>query len=259
MNPWLQLLRALIVFDRDDGGGSGGTGGDDGDDGGGGDDGGHDDGDLFDDDGGGDDGGDGGDGGGSDDRLDEDQVLARLEQRLGERFDAIADRRINSLLDRMERQGRSRRGRDDRGRGDDRGGDGDRGRQQDRTPVADVRAARSAFREYVGDSGLRFIDPEERQLAMDLGAALIGARAVDGFDDEDAVGREVADKVVKQVQALRKLYQRKTREELKRRGVLADDGKGQHQRGPRSAGAASEYEKGAQQAKEMFKERLPAS
>lgn len=245
------LMQSLLglYYAPDDGAGDGGDdsggGGDDDDllNGAGGDDGG--------DDGDGDrdgDGGDDGDGDGSDDGLDINALVDQLEQRLGDRFDAVADRRINALLQKLEKQqgGKAKNGKTD----DD---------SQERAPVADVRAARSAFREYVSDADIRFLNTDERAFAMDLGQALIAQRAVAGFDDDDVVGREVASEVVKRVKGLRKLYETQTKNALRRKGLLVDNGKGQATKGPNAAGAQSEFDKGKQLAKERFADREAAN
>lgn len=159
----------------------------------------------------------------------------------------VGDRLVNTVLKEV-------RGGDLR-RQQNRGTAGDKGQKQEqKAPVADVRGARLAFRDYLSDEA-KFTSREERRFAMDLGQAMIRARALDGFEDEDKVGREVAEEVAEQVTSLRKHYQRSTIARLRSRGLLAPkkDGKsgqsGQGTTGGSGATTGSQFTEGAELAK----------
>lgn len=178
---------------------------------------------------------DAGTGGAGDGGVDPDDIVARLEQRLASRFDAVADRRVNAILNEM------------RGRKQGKGSTGPVTGVTE--PSVDVRAARLTFKEYLTDD-LQFIGPEERKMAMDMGSALIAQRAT-SYDDEELLGRAVADDVAKQVKAIRKFYEAKTLDALRRRGALKK-GDGQPPAGPPQIGNQSDWAKGAALAGEMF-------
>jgi len=177
------------------------------------------------------------------------EIVSQLEERLGARFDAIADRRVNQLL-RRQRQG-----------GQGSGGQQRSQQQQEESPPTSspevVRATRLAFREYVADE-VKFISSEERAFAMDLGAALMAQEANRGIEDEDEVGRRLAKDVAQRVKTLRKHYEDRTVAALKRKGLLPEK-EGQPLRsvsGPK--GTQTEFEKGAELAKQRFGGRLPS-
>ena len=174
--------------------------------------------------------------GSSESSADVDAIVAKIEERLGERFDAVADRRVNAILKEVRKRN-------------------PKSEAEKPVPAAvdsgvDVRAARLTFKEYLSDD-VQFIGSEERKFAMDLGAALIGARARDA-DDEEQLGREVADEVAGQVKGLRQYYEARTLDALRRRGALKSQG-GQPPKGPGSVGGQSEWAKGAALAEEMYK------
>lgn len=225
-------------------------------------------------DGGGDgngDGGDGGDGGGDgqQQQVDVGAIVDQLEQRLGDRFDSIADRRVNALLKEMRKQGGQ--GGSEGGGGSGDGGDGAGGAAEQRGPDPQVvRAARLAYREYVGTE-FKPISNVERDFAADLAALLIPVEvAKAGPDaDDDAIGRAVAKTVGEKVKTLRKHYEEKTVAALKRRGVdvsavsggdggSSDTGgstttrPGQRPPAPRGKGEGSSFAKGAERAAAMF-------
>jgi hypothetical protein len=181
-------------------------------------------------------------------QVDLNALVGQLEDRLGQRFDAIADRRVNAILGEMRRN----QGQQQQGGGNDQGGQ-QQGQQQSgsqpRTSQADLRAARLAFREYVGDE-VRFISAEERAFAMDLGSALLVQQAQNGIDDEDRAGRTVAAEVAKKVKDLRKHYEDRTVAALRRRGALNENGGGgqqsRQQSGGNGVGDQSAWQKGAE-------------
>ena len=164
--------------------------------------------------------------------VDVDSIVAAIEQRLGERFDAVADRRVNAILKELRKQQPEKK---------------EEPVQTQQT--VDVRAARLTFKEYLGDE-VSFIGAEERKFAMDLGSALIGAKAA-SFDDEELLGREVADEVASKVKELRSYYEKRTLDALRRRGALKQQ-EGQPPKGPSSVGGSSEFAKGAALAEQMF-------
>lgn len=171
--------------------------------------------------------------------VDVDKIVASIEERLSERFDAVADRRVNAILKEIRKQTKP----------------ADQPQQEQAPPKpaepsVDVRAARLTFKEYLTDE-VTFIGAEERKFAMDLGAALIGSRAADS-DDEETLGRDVAGQVATQVKAMRRYYEGRTMDALRRRGALKPT-EGQPPNGPTTVGGQSEWAKGQALAAEMFK------
>ena len=167
-----------------------------------------------------------------DDPMDEvvDEVSRRLEGKIASMF----DRRVNAVLKEIRGHGRGGNKRTERHRDRD-----------DRTSTSDVRGARLAFREELSDQ-VRFISAEERRFAQDLGRSLIEARALTGFEDEDEVGREVADEVAERVVAMRRHYQQRTRQALVKRGLLEDKTTGSPAPGRgKKKSIESEYKDGA--------------
>lgn len=156
----------------------------------------------------------------------------------------VADRRINEVLDkRLGKDGEKGKAKDD-----------------DDTSTADTaaalgslqREARLSFKEYLDGEDITFLGNEERTFAADLGKALIESRRE--IDDAEIVGREVAKVVAEQVRGLRKFYEKATKNALKRRGLLKDDGKGQQAAasGTGGVGTGSDMDKGAAKAAAMF-------
>jgi hypothetical protein len=188
-------------------------------------------------------------------QIDTNALVQQLEERLGSRFDAIADRRVNALLNahrqslgQQQQQGQQQQN----GSPGVQNGQQDQSQQQPRPASAsDLRAARLAFREYVGDE-VKFISAEERAFAMDLGSALLVQQAQHGIDDEDRAGRTVAAEVAKKVKDLRKHYEDRTVAALRRRGVLTDQQTGgghqqsRQQSGGGQVGEQSAFSKGAE-------------
>ena len=165
--------------------------------------------------------------------VDVDGIVAQIEQRLADRFDAVADRRVNAILKELRKQ---------------------QPKKEEPVPTAteqsvDVRAARLTFKEYASDE-VQFIGAEERKFAMDFGAALIGAKAAVS-DDEEVLGREVADEVAAKVREMRSYYEKRTLDALRRRGALKAP-EGQPTPGPSNVGGSSDFAKGAALAESMF-------
>lgn len=154
-------------------------------------------------------------------KFDEAALLAKVESRI--------DSRLNVVL----REIRKQNGQQD---GSKKTAQKQALKDQEDAPTADVRGARLAFRDYLGDEGLKFLGAEERRFATDLGQALIKARALDGFDDEDEVGREVAKEVSEKIKSLRTYYERSTKTALRRQGLLPDQKGGQQAAGTAGAG-----------------------
>jgi len=85
------------------------------------------------------------------------------------------------------------------------------------------REARIAFREYVGDEmGGRFISAQERQAAMAFGQLRVSAW--DGDGDPDEFGRATAREVAGTVKGLRDHYRELTLRQLRKRGLLLENG-----------------------------------
>lgn len=168
--------------------------------------------------------------------VDTDAIVTALEEKLGARFDAIADKRVNAILKEVRKQKPP-------------AGTDDQGGSPNGEPAPDARVARLAFREYVTDD-LTFLAADERQFAMSFGAGLLAQNLKPG-SDEDEVGRLVAVEVASQVKALRKFYEKRTIAGLKKRGALKET-PGQPGKTPPNVGGASEFEKGKALAESMY-------
>lgn len=178
-----------------------------------------------------------GEGSDDEDEWDLDSIVGAVVDRLGDRFDSIADRRVNALLKEIRKQG----GEDDPPPKKKRSSAG----TETSSDPGLVRAARLAAREYLTDEIESFVSADERKLAMDLVSIEIDAAAGRGdLDDEDEVGREVAGRVAKRIKDARKMYEGSTKQGLKRRGALKGR-PGQPKKGGQKATAASELQKGA--------------
>jgi hypothetical protein len=171
-------------------------------------------------------------------------IAAALPQ-ISRQFQSEMDRRINSALNKGGRKPASK--------------DDDDNEQQDSSrqapPKADVRGARLAFREILPDS-IKLLGDDERALANDFGQNLIRARALQGFDDEEQVGREVAAETATFLRKARDLYSSRTKRALERSGALVAQGGGQSPGGqtPPSTVAAA-YDAAQKKDRELFPER----
>lgn len=83
----------------------------------------------------------------------------------------------------------------------------------------EIREARMAIREYLGDN-FKPISDVERQLALSLGLQKLAASGVDG--DADTTGQAIAKSVATTVLSLREHYSRATIAGLKKKGLLKD-------------------------------------
>ena len=172
--------------------------------------------------------GTGGDGDGDDDSDDsvEAQVRRGIAAALPEiqrNFQSEMDRRINRVVKKLKPAARQADG-----DGDDDEDDEPPARQRSRTqrsqsragaPESDERGARVAFREYLPGQ-IKFLSEEERQGALRYGQLLILEESRKGFDDEDTVGRDVAQRVAEYVKGNRKFYSERTKRTLERQGAL---------------------------------------
>jgi hypothetical protein len=123
---------------------------------------------------------------------------------------------------------------------------------------ADLSEARGTYRDFIGDQVTQFLGPQEREFAQDLANALITERLGTG-GRADEVGKDVAKAVGDRVKQLRDMYESKTTEALRRRGMLKDDGQGGMPLpgGQQQAGATNGYAAAQQRARDMHKNRLP--
>ncbi len=199
--------------------------------------------------------GNGGKGDGNGPQVDVDKLTADVEARLDKRLESLFDRRINAVLKEIRKgQPAADSGKTDQGE-----------TPKGAAPAVDPnlpRAARLAYREYVGDE-VRFISTEERAHATELANALIGDMARRGqLDDEDQAGRQVAQQVAKQIKGLRAHYEARTTAALRKRGLLREDSRpGQPIPGGSGTGgvtAQTSYERGAQLARDRGAARTPA-
>jgi hypothetical protein len=139
-------------------------------------------------------------------------LVPALEKQFAERFDAIADKRINGLGLRKQRTAAPAR------QPTTSQASADAARERlDST----LREARLTYREYVGDE-IKFGSSTERSFAADLANGLLYQRISEGDSAEEA-GREVAQDVAKRVKQLREGYQTQMLANLKTRGVLNED------------------------------------
>lgn len=173
--------------------------------------------------------GDGTGGTGDDDDDSDDSVEAQVRRGLAaalpeiqRSFQSEMDRRINRVVKKLKPAARPADGQDD---DED---DEPPARQRSRTqrtaaragaPESDERGARVAFREYLPGQ-IKFLSEEERQGALRFGQLLILEESRKGFDDEDMVGRDVAQRVAEHVKSNRKFYSERTKRTLERQGAL---------------------------------------
>lgn len=140
--------------------------------------------------------------------FDEAKLLAKVESRI--------DRRLNAVLREIRKgQGGSPAQRQKQADGGQQTGSG-----------VDLRSARLAYREYVGDA-VKFVSTVERQAAAKLANGLIAEKIASGEDDEDVIGAEVAETVAETILGLRKHYEERSRAGLRRQGALPDPKRGQ--------------------------------
>lgn len=202
---------------------------------------------------------DGNDGGGDGDDGDEGSgdVVKRMERlmerKLQEQRDALnagfqreMDRRINSAL------GKVRKGQK-QDRNDEGNDDGDTS-SESRPVVADVRGARLAFRDYLPGE-IRFLSPEEKQMATDFGLNLIRAQALKGFDDEDEAGREAAKATAAFLKKARGYYSGRTKKALEKQGVLKQEGSGQTYSSAPNGKVQDAFERAKAKDRQLFPER----
>lgn len=174
-------------------------------------------------------------------------VVASLEDRLGERFDAVADRRVNAVLKEIRK-----------------GEKPGEGKETETPPAAEqpvgpdpqlLRGSRMVYREYIGDE-LKFVSDDERRLATTLADSMIREQVAGGADDEDRIGRQVSREIAVQLKAIRDSYERQIVDGLKRRGMLVET-PGQPVSSVAGAAAGkktvgSDFQAGALKAAEMF-------
>lgn len=197
--------------------------------------------------GGNDDGGDGGQGGDQGNLAQQiAQAVAAAMGPVQQQFQSELDRRIGQLTNRRN-QGQ---------------GNGQGGGQQQNQPAAgpnpsDIRDARSAYRDALSDSGIRF-SPEERDFVnAGLQGQLAAALAAD--PDVDRAGTAVARQVETTVKGLRKHYQDRLLKQLQQRGAI-DMTKLQSRTANPSSPAtsttpAADFQKGAQTADALLAAR----
>jgi hypothetical protein len=89
-----------------------------------------------------------------------------------------------------------------------------------------VRGARISFREYLPGE-IKLLSNEERKIASDYANGLLAAAAAKGFDDDDATGRDIAEKTAAFLKSSRKLYSERTKKALERSGALKPQSGGQ--------------------------------
>lgn len=161
------------------------------------------------------------------DNADVDVLLDALETRIADRFDSIADKRVNALLKEIRKQG------DKQVETVASGGSGN-----------DVRAMKLAAREYLTDE-IRFLGADERSFAMDLVNSLCVSKPNVGADEETA-GREIASEVAARVKAVRKMYETSTVAALKKKGALSDRAGTALKQDSAGGSSTSEFSKGAE-------------
>jgi hypothetical protein len=174
--------------------------------------------------------------------VDVDQVIDKVTERLAERFDSIADRRVNALLKEIRKQ--EPEGKDDTDEKDESKG------TETGSSTGLLRGGRLAFKEYLTDE-VKFLGAEEREMAIDLGNREVAALAASGIEDEDRIGREAAKTVADRVKKTRKFYEDRTIRALKRKGRLIEEDK-QPNKGGSGTSAISEFERGQKMADERF-------
>lgn len=162
-------------------------------------------------------------------------------------FQSEMDRRINSAVAKNRNRAPGKPAGKDKDEDNDQGG---------AAVVADVRGARIAFREYLPES-IKLLSGEERALASEFGQAQIKARALAGFEDEDEVGREVAEATADFLKKARSFYSNRTKRVLEKNGLLSQQSQGQQVPGAKTppAGTQSAFEEARKKDMELFPER----
>lgn len=176
-------------------------------------------------------------------------AVAAAVKKVEAKFNAETDRRVNQALAKQ----RKKLGVDDEEEDEDDGGKPKSRRKE--TPVADVRSARLAFRESLPEQ-IKILGPDERQLATEIGQALIRSRGFEGFDDADEVGEEVAAQTAELLKKARKFYSDRTKRVLEKSGALKEQPSGQSGNGSGQPDTvANAYEAAKKRDMQLFPER----
>ena len=137
-------------------------------------------------------------------------------------------------------------------------GSGQRQQTSGGVDPADLREARSSYREFVGDH-IQFLGAEEREHALTLAGHLLTGRLTRG-ESADEAGRQVARDVATQIKGLRSVYEERTVSALRRKGLLKEPAGGPGQQPPnggQAPGGASQFQNGASKARDMYASRTP--
>jgi hypothetical protein len=154
-------------------------------------------------------------------------TLEAVQQLLGQQqaaFQSELDRRVNQIVNGRGRQQNGGQGNGQQGNGQQNGQEPPV--QQPSAPAVDwqreqdIREARSAFREYVGDA-VKFLGPDERALAHALGQQALSS--VSDIASPDIVGKQIADSVASQLTKVRELYKNATINVLKAKGQYVEE------------------------------------
>lgn len=210
-----------------------------------------------------DDGGDDDEDDGDDEDLSdaEKKLLGKLEPKLQQMGQSIADRLINAQRT-AERKAQRARERESR-TGSTRGSASSRRAEEERERElkADIRDGRSAFRDAIGDTGVKFTDAEERDAANRMGRALVEAAVRGGADPDDA-GVDAAKQVAAVFKTARKNAESSVMARLERQGVdvkalQKSTGKGtQPGRGPKTTSTETQIRAGEERARLLMPGRV---
>lgn len=188
------------------------------------------------------------------------KMRAELDEREKKTFDRLADasgKQLRNLLKgHLGDKG-------DEGKGDEGKGKGEAKPDPEAAARAEadakrlLRDSRSAFKDILGDD-VKFLGAPERELAMTLGSGLIVQAIGGGESDEEAIGRNAAQTVAKQLREARKFYEARTRAGLKRDGLLVET-PGQNTRSATAPQADTAFKRGAEIAQAKYgKPKEPA-
>lgn len=159
------------------------------------------------------------------------QVTQAIQTSVPQIVESAIDRRING----MNNRGGGRRRRQQPQSGQQQNQDG--GEQNQPAPVDEEpgpdegarREARLSAKLYLGDE-IRFVDSAERAVADRLVAAACADWDTDG--NADLFGRDVARQVTGEIRTLRNRYETLLLKQLRKRGMLVDQGQGGQQPAP---------------------------
>jgi hypothetical protein len=168
----------------------------------------------------------------------ETRIVERLEgtlsQRLESRFDSIADRRVNALLNEIRKPKESE------------------GQPPPPMLASNDRVRRATLKSAIqSELVMRDLTNDERRIAQEMAFSTADYRVLGDGEDEFVLAKSIVDGAVKTLHGARDTYQEQLRDELKSRGVPMDDEEKQPGRKPKpkAQNDMQQFDKGAERAK----------